>query len=80
MEVLQMFPTNRHAGLFAARTQLRALETWRSAEQLVWMRWHAFLDAGPETRAWAFAAYVTALDQESAAASELAGTWTARAA
>ncbi|MDA0159901.1 hypothetical protein OM076_06485 [Solirubrobacter ginsenosidimutans] len=75
-----MFPTNRHAGLFAARAQAHALETWRSAEQLVWTRWHGFLDAEPETRAWAFAAYVTALDQESAAAAELAGTWLTRAA
>src|SRR5206468_7314779 len=61
MEVHPMFPTNR-------RAEARALEAWRSAAQLVWTRWHTFLEAELETRAWAFAAYVSALDAESEAA------------
>lgn len=75
-----MFPTNRPAGLLVPLSQLRALEAWRGAAQLVWIRWRTFLEAGPETRAWAFAAYVSALDEESAAAAELAGVRVARAA
>ena len=49
-----------------------ALEVWRDAEQLVATRWHAFLEAEPETRRFAFASYVAALDAEEAAATELA--------
>ena len=49
-----------------------ALEAWRDAEQLVSTRWHAFLEAEPETRRWAFASYVAALDAEDAAATQLA--------
>jgi hypothetical protein len=49
-----------------------ALEVWRDAEQLVATRWHAFLEAGPETRRFAFASYVAALDAEEVAATELA--------
>jgi hypothetical protein len=80
MEVRPMSPTNRPAGLFGARAQARALEAWRSAAQLLWTRWQTFLEAEPETRAWAFAAYVSALDEESAAAADLAGSWLARVA
>jgi hypothetical protein len=53
---------------------------WRSAAQLLWARWQTPLEAEPETRAWAFAAYVSALDAESAAAADLAGSWLARIA
>jgi hypothetical protein len=49
-----------------------ALEVWRDAEHLVATRWHAFLEAEPETRRFAFASYVAALDAEEAAAIELA--------
>jgi hypothetical protein len=49
-----------------------ALEEWRAAEQLVSTRWEAFLKAEPETRRWAFASYVAALDAEEAAATDLA--------
>jgi hypothetical protein len=49
----------------------RALEAWRDAEDLVSARWDAFVEAEPETRRWAFASYVAALDAEEAAASEL---------
>jgi hypothetical protein len=80
MEVRHVSPANRTTGLFGARTQARALEAWRSAAQLVWTRWQTFLEAEPETRAWAFAAYLSALDQESAAAADLAGRQLARAA
>jgi len=50
----------------------QALEVWRDAEQLVATRWQAFVEAEPETRRFAFASYVRALDAEEAAASELA--------
>ena len=50
----------------------QALEVWRDAEHLVATRWHAFLEAEPETRRFAFASYVAALDAEEAAATELA--------
>ena len=75
-----MYPTNRTARLFGARAQDRALEAWRDAAQLVWTRWHTFVEAEPETRAWSFAAYVSALDDEAAAAAELAGGRLANAA
>jgi hypothetical protein len=52
--------------------RVEALEAWRDAEQLVSTRWDAFGDAEPETRSWAFASYVAALDAEEAAAAELA--------
>jgi imidazole glycerol phosphate synthase subunit HisF len=75
-----MSAINRSAGLFGARAQVRALDAWRGAAQLVWTRWQTFVEAEPETRAWAFAAYVSALDEESAAAAELAGGRLPRAA
>jgi hypothetical protein len=50
----------------------QALEVWRDAEELVATRWHAFLKAEPETRRFAFASYVAALDAEEAAATQLA--------
>jgi hypothetical protein len=55
------------------RDDLRAhvLDAWRGAEELVAIRWRAYLDADSETRAAAFAAYVAALDIEEAAADEL---------
>ena len=49
-----------------------ALEVWREAEQLVSTRWDVFLAAEPETRRFAFASFVAALDAEEAAATELA--------
>jgi uncharacterized damage-inducible protein DinB len=45
----------------------QALEEWRDAEQLVSTRWEAFLQADPESRRFAFASYVAALDAEEAA-------------
>jgi hypothetical protein len=45
-----------------------ALETWRDAARLVAIRWAAFLEAEPQARRFAFAAYVAALDAEEAAA------------
>jgi hypothetical protein len=67
-----MFPTAHTTPLFAARGQTRALETWREAASLVAMRWQNFLDAEAESRAFAFASYVAALDAEEAAAGEMA--------
>jgi hypothetical protein len=39
---------------------------------LVTIRWRVFLEAEPESRAWAFASYVAALDAEAAAAADMA--------
>lgn len=67
-----MFPTVPTAQLFAGRSRTRMLETWREAASFVATRWHVFLEVEPESRAWAFASYVAALDVEEAAAAELA--------
>jgi hypothetical protein len=67
-----MFPTARSTPLFAGRNQARALEAWRDAASLVATRWQMFLEADPQTRAWAFASYVAALDGEEAAAASMA--------
>ena len=56
-----------------ARLQARAFATWRDAELLVQLRWDDFLAADRASRGGAFAAYVAALEAESAAAAELAG-------
>ena len=67
-----MFPTAHTTPLFAGRAQSRTLETWREAASLVATRWQNFLDAERESRAFAFASYVAALDSEEAAAAEMA--------
>ena len=69
-----MFSTARTTPSFAGRGQARSLETWRGAASLVATRWQNFLDAERQTRAFAFASYVAALDAEEAAAAELALT------
>jgi hypothetical protein len=68
-----MFLTDGSKPLWGGSARARALNTWRDAEQLVSTRWQTFLHAEPETRAWAFASYVAALDAEEAAAVEMAG-------
>jgi hypothetical protein len=67
-----MFPAARSTPLFAGRSQARALEAWRGAASLVAARWQVFLEADPQTRVWAFASYVAALDREEAAAADMA--------
>ena len=67
-----MFPTAYTTSLFAGRGQARPLEMWREAASLVATRWQNFLDAERESRAFAFASYVAALDAEEAAAAEMA--------
>ena len=52
----------------------RALQVWRNAEELVTVRWSAYLKADGEARPVVFAAYMAALDAEAAAADELART------
>ena len=50
-----------------------ALEAWRNAEDRVRAGWHQYLTADrPSRRRAAFAAYLTALDAEAAAAHDLA--------
>lgn len=49
-----------------------ALEAWRAAAHLVSVRWQTFLDADAETRQFAFACYLAALDAEEAAAADVA--------
>lgn len=68
-----MFHGSPSSAAFAAVVnQARALEMWREAASLVSIRWQVFLEAEPESRAWAFAAYSAALDVEEAAAAEVA--------
>jgi hypothetical protein len=50
----------------------RARERWRDAAQLVSTRWDVFLSAEAEARAFAFQAYLAALDAEEAAATAMA--------
>jgi hypothetical protein len=58
--------------LYQAQLQARALSAWRDAELVVRARWDAFLVADGASRRDAFAAYVAALDAETAAADALA--------
>ena len=75
-----MFPTAHPTPLFAGRGRARALETWREAASLVANRWQSFLDAERESRAFAFASYVAALDAEEAAAADMAALVSSAAA
>jgi hypothetical protein len=50
------------------RPEEQALDAWREAAELVRVRWATFLEADAQTRQWAFASYVAALDAEEAAA------------
>jgi hypothetical protein len=52
--------------------QVRALDVWREAADLVWRRWTMYLAVEPEARTFAFASYMAALDAEEAAAAEIA--------
>jgi hypothetical protein len=67
-----MFPMAYSTTLFAGPIQAQAQQAWRDAESLVATRWQVFLEAEPESRAWAFACYVAALDAEEAAAADMA--------
>jgi hypothetical protein len=67
-----MFKTSPLTTLFAGHSRDQALDAWRDAADIVGVRWQIFLEAGPESRPWAFARYVSALDAEEAAAAELA--------
>jgi hypothetical protein len=69
-----MFTTSPITSLFAGRSRDQALEAWRGAADLVGIRWQNFLEADSESRSWAFALYVAALDAEEAAAAELAAS------
>jgi hypothetical protein len=61
---------------FRARRQ-RAVETWRDAARVVWMRWELFRDAGAANRAFAFASYLAAVDAEETAAMKVAALYRA---
>jgi hypothetical protein len=50
----------------------KALEEWREAARLVSTRWATVREAQAESRQWAFASYVAALDAEEAAAAMVA--------
>jgi len=75
-----MYPTHLRTPTFGAYGRAEALETWRAAALLVATRWQNFVEAERETRPWAFAAYVAALDAEEAAAADMAGLFTRKAA
>jgi hypothetical protein len=67
-----MFPMAYGTTLFSGRSHAHAHDAWRDAASLVATRWQTFLEAEPESRAWAFASYVAALDAEEAAAADMA--------
>ena len=54
------------------RAQAVGLTEWREAAELVSARWRMCLDAEPQSRAFAFASYRSALDAEEAAAADMA--------
>ena len=64
----------------ARQIEARAHQDWRSAAELVWARWETLTTASPEDKPGAFAAYMSALDAEAAAADALADTSLDRAA
>ena len=64
---------NRPRRLYGGRQlHARTMRAWRSAADLVWMRWTMLCEATPEFRPAAFAAYLSALDAEASAAAKLA--------
>jgi hypothetical protein len=75
-----MFPTNITTLSFTDRGRAEALDVWRAAADLVSTRWQTFLEAEAESRRWAFASYVAALDAEEAAAADMAAFCTPKAA
>lgn len=75
-----MFTIPGRTSPFRERIRSLAVSRWRDATRLVWTQWDRFLAAPPATRSVAFAAYLAALDAESAAAGELANLKLARAA
>ena len=58
-------------GIYRASRLARAKTSWRDAARLVALRWDGFLRSEAESRAFAFASYVAALDAEEAAAAAL---------
>jgi hypothetical protein len=60
-------------GICRASRVARARASWRDAARLVALRWDGFLRSEAESRAFAFASYVAALDAEEAAAAALSG-------
>jgi hypothetical protein len=75
-----IFDTRQQATAVAGtQRRTRRVEAWRAAARVVWVRWEAFLEAPPEVRPRAFAAYVSALDAEAAAAAEIVDLPTVRA-
>ena len=75
-----MFPIDASTRSFARHDRAEALDTWRSAALLVSEGWRPFLEAEPETRRWAFASCVAALDAQEAAAAGVAGRYSRKAA
>ena len=53
------------------RAQAVRLMEWREAAELVSARWRTYLNAEPQSRAFAFASYRSALDAEETAAAEM---------
>jgi hypothetical protein len=66
------FVVRRDTPPYQGRPQVRALNAWRHAEQVVRLHWDAFLVAEGASRRDAFTAYIAALDAEAAAAGDLA--------
>ena len=62
------------------RAQALAMMEWREAAELVSSRWQTFLEAEAESRRWAYASYVAALDAEEAAAADVAVSYLCKAA
>lgn len=57
--------------VYGALRFARAQSIWRDAARVVSIRWDVFLRSEPQTRAFAFAAYIAALDAEETAAARM---------
>ena len=60
------------------RAQAVGMMKWREAAELVSARWRTYVDSEPQSRAFAFASFRSALDAEEVAAADMAArqpTW-----
>ena len=59
-------------GIYRARRLGMAQVRWRAAARIVALRWEDFLRSDVDSRVFAFASYLAALDTEEAAAAQMA--------
>lgn len=60
-----------NSGIYRARRFGLAQMRWRAAARVVGLRWEDFLRSDVDSRVFAFASYLAALDTEEAAAAQM---------